>query len=169
MKRIYLRNIKKYTFVDDEDYEWLSQYNWRGYKMKNEYTHYAITSIRVNGKRTTKRMHTAIKEKYWSDAKIIDHINHNGLNNQKDNLRPCTIQQNQANRRMQMGSSKFKGVHWYPRSAKWRSDIKADGRKKHIGYFDNEINAARAYDEMARKQYGEFAYTNEDAYGQYWI
>lgn len=139
--------------VDDEDFEYLSQWKW--YAAKEKHTWYAKTNIVRNGKRTTDKMHRLI-----FDANEIDHKDGNGLNNQRDNLRACNGTQNNWNMRARKGSSQYKGVCWNKNANKWKSRIKAYGKETHIGYFDCEVEAAKAYDEMAIAVFGEFANTN---------
>jgi hypothetical protein len=95
-------------------------------------------------------------------GKFRDHINHNGLDNRKANLRQATRAQNCWNKRKQKGShsSKYKGVSWLSREKKWQARIQANGRKIFIGSFKNEIDAAKAYDRAAKKYYKEFASLN---------
>lgn len=92
---------------------------------------------------------------------VIDHIDCNGLNNRRSNLRLSLSQRhNCANRLMSAkNTSGFKGVSWYPLKGKWHAQI-GRGGKAHIGYFDNSHEAARAYDAAAIERYGEFAKTN---------
>jgi hypothetical protein len=93
----------------------------------------------------------------------VDHRNHDGLDNRRENLRPCTNQQNQHNQRKRAGcTSRYKGVHWDFRNGSWRAAIKAEGRTIHLGRFQDEDDAARAYDDAARRLFGEFALTNSD-------
>ena len=89
---------------------------------------------------------------------LIDHINHNGLDNRRNNLCYATKAQNAANTRVRSDSkaSQFKGVGWRAHAGKWV----ARTRKAHLGYFENEIDAARAYDRAAREEFGEYAYLN---------
>jgi hypothetical protein len=96
-----------------------------------------------------------------SDGMECDHINHNGLDNRKVNLRLCTHQQNCFNKKPQPNNtSKYKGVAWNDESKKWQASIMHNGRKIHIGYYDYEADAAIAYDDYAAELFGEFAYLN---------
>lgn len=95
-----------------------------------------------------------------SKEKVIDHIDHNGLNNRRSNLRICTQTQNVANQRKGKGSSNFKGVYWNKREQKWRAGIGYKGKDFHLGYFKDELEAAKAYDKAAKDLWGEFAKLN---------
>jgi hypothetical protein len=88
----------------------------------------------------------------------VDHINHNGLDNRRCNLRVCTRTQNQANSKPRKKSSKYKGVSWSNSENKWRAFIRINGKGKTIGRFDSELDAAEAYNNEAKKCFGEFAY-----------
>lgn len=88
----------------------------------------------------------------------IDHINRNPLDNRRVNLRRCTQQQNQHNKPPLKG--RFKGVCFVKCRNKWRASIKDNGKHKHLGYFDCDIKAAKAYNERAKKLHGEFVWLN---------
>lgn len=92
----------------------------------------------------------------------VDHIDHNRLNNQKNNLRICTSQQNNMNRCKSLAkSSKYKGVSWKKEKHKWEVYIKLNHKIIHLGRFMNEIDAAKTYNKAAIELFGEFAFLNE--------
>lgn len=155
MKEIQLTQ-GRVALVDDEDYEYLSQWKWYAKNGRGD-LFYAYRAIYNKGVQTLIKMHRLIMEAP-SDMEV-DHIDRNGLNNQKHNLRICTHHQNQYNKGAhEGGTSKYNGVcymkGWYV------AQISISGKRKFIGRFSSEIDAAIAYDKMARKIYGEFAYLN---------
>jgi hypothetical protein len=91
----------------------------------------------------------------------VDHIDGDGLNNRRSNLREATQGQNNANQRPQVGkSSRYKGVSWFKPAKMWRAYIKVGGVISWLGYFHDEKEAAKAYDEAAVEAWGEFARPN---------
>ncbi len=92
---------------------------------------------------------------------VVDHIDGNGLNNRKSNLRVCTQGQNSLNSRPRRNcSSRYKGVSFYKRDKIWQAQIFYNFRTINIGRFDDEVEAALAYDRKAEELFGEFAYLN---------
>jgi hypothetical protein len=143
----------KVALVDDEDYERLSCHKWRALRNKNRW--YAM---RDGGGRKI-LMHREIMGA--PQGLQVDHIDGNGLNNQSCNLRICTNAENQHNQGVRSSNtSGFKGVSWYKRYRKWQVAIRIDGERKYLGYFSNKVEAARAYDNAAKRYHGEFARLN---------
>lgn len=135
----------KFALVDDCDYEFLNQWKWSASKNKNTETFYAKCPTKLsNGKRTSMFMHHAILGKpdpgFW-----VDHIDGNGLNNQKSNLRFVTIRQNLQNQVNRNKSSKYPGVSWHKHCKKWSANIRINGKLKHLGYFIEEKMAFESY------------------------
>lgn len=150
----------KVALVDDEDYECLSAKKWTlhscGYAYRWEPT--------PTGKRMV-YMHRFIVERMIGaaipDKHQVDHINMNGLDNQRGNLRMVTKAQNTMNRKRYRGStSQYKGVCWNKKEGKWIAQIGLNKQRIRIGAFNNEEEAARAYDAKARELHGEFARPN---------
>lgn len=148
------------TFVDDEDYEYLNQWRWFHVKNKKWSTSYVLRHDRVNGIRKSTMMHRVIMCVLNAGRAVyVDHKDHNGLNNQKSNLRICSNKQNQANFIYKpRGLSKYVGV-WRDRK-RWRASIRINGKKTNIGSFHTEIEAAKCYNEHAIKHRGKFATLN---------
>jgi hypothetical protein len=159
MKEIFLTR-DKFAFVDDDDYEWLNQWKW--YCDKRGDLYYAARAIRrENGKWMPLRMHRAVLKLPHGDHRRIDHIDRNGLNNTKSNLRICSHQNNMRNRRkVPSKTSTFKGVFKKCDRKRWYAAIGLNKKTYHIGVFDSEIEAAKAYDVVAQKYFGEFARLN---------
>jgi len=136
-------------FVSDDKFELASKRKW--YASNRGHTYYAVSTDR----------NRIYLHQYLTDYEQTDHINGNGLDCRDENMRECTGSQNLANRRKQSGrTSKFKGVTWNKYHNKWRVRVTRRWVTIHIGYFDDEIEAAKAYDIAAREHFGEFAKTN---------
>jgi hypothetical protein len=148
----------QYAIVDPEDFETLKQFKWCA--AKDYDTYYAIRYARIGNKKTTVKMHRQIINA--KENEIVDHDDQNGLNNQRYNLRIATAAENNANskRGMNRGRSKYKGVWWDEKAGEWRAGIKCRGKRIHLGMFDDEIEAAKAYDQAARELHGNFAVLN---------
>lgn len=105
------------------------------------------------------RLHRVVMDAKYGE--LIDHVDGNGLNNRRDNLRRATNQGNSANSKSQRGSgSRFKGVAFHKATGKWEAFIRFDGKKQHLGLHAAEEDAARSYDEAAIRLFGSFAKTN---------
>lgn len=147
----------QFTLVDAKDFNELNKHKWmfgtNGYARRSG-------SI---GKEKKKMffMHRLIMAA--PDKILIDHINHNGLDNRKANLRFATSSQSNMNRRVSKkpGISKYKGVGFDKRRNKWTAKIKYNKKQKYLGSHTDEKDAARAYNEAAKKYHGRFAVLNE--------
>jgi hypothetical protein len=149
----------KFAIVDDDDFEYLIQFKWQCHNRSN--TCYAARSVTVGvKKRITQKMHQLILGE--NDLKNgIDHRNGDGLDNRKLNLRFCNQSENNMNKKPRVGcTSKYKGVYLKRSLNKFVSTIKINGRAKHLGFFDNDFDAAIAYDNAAKELFGEFAKIN---------
>lgn len=144
--------------IDPSDAEIVARHSWRlgvdgGTKRKK----YAMTTV---GEKSI-LMHRLIMDPRQGFE--IDHINGDGLDNRRSNLRVCTRKQNQQNMRTRRSNrvSRFKGVAYYRHGkSRWGARIGIDGKDIHLGMFSTEEGAARAYDKAARQHFGEFAQPN---------
>jgi hypothetical protein len=159
MKKIPLSQFGKnrgkyFALVDDEDFEYLNQ--WRWFAFKGKQTHYVHRNSMSGPNKKTIPMHRVIMK--TPDNLIVDHKDHDGLNNQKSNPRNCTKYENHQNRRPS-GRSKYLGVN-YDRMGGIRAQIRVNKKLIHIGTFKTEEEAARARDIYSKKYFGEFANLN---------
>jgi len=153
----------RFAKVDPEDYAWLSQFRWCCKTGKDRC--YAVRHIQERGRTKRIQMHRQIMA--TPRHLICDHVNHDGLDNRKQNLRNCTTEQNNANRRKRATShgspvttSQYLGVTYCRRRKKWVSYIKHKGKSRNLGLFAIEEEAARAHDKAAWEQWGEYANLN---------
>ncbi len=142
----------KYALVDEEDYERVNKYNWGITKTKYRNIFYA--------KNFHVKMHRFIMG--VTDPQVhIDHINHDGLDNRKVNLRACSSLENSFNSRSRENtSSKYKGVEFIKKSGKWKANICKQQIEYPLGHYKTEEEAARAYDVKAKELFGDFANLN---------
>lgn len=147
-------NCGAVTLVDADLFDDLNKHTWRlsqnGYARRNR-----------GGESKDKDilLHRVVNQ--TPDGFLTDHINCNRLDNRKRNLRSVTSSENNWNKGSFRGTSRFKGVCWRKRENKWVAVIRFKKRPYHLGYFHSEIDAAKAYNEAAKKYHGEYAYLNE--------
>ena len=155
------------ALVDDEDYERVNQYKW--YAMKHRKTFCAVRSETLRSRKEARetglpRRRAVLMHRFIMDAPdnvMVDHMNHNGSDSRKENLRFCTASQNNMNQISCRGeTSKYKGVCWFKQTKKWMAGIRYGGKGQYLGLFTNEIDAAKAYDKKAIELFGEFALIN---------
>ncbi len=140
--------------VDDEDFEVLNKHRWYAHRHRGHTTWYAR---RKKKGQPGVYMHRQILG--LTDPKVLtDHENHDGLDNQRHNIRQATPLQNNANRRKQSNTAnRLKGVHWDKKRKRWEAGITYKGKRTRLGRFRTEEAAGEAYRYAARLFYGEFA------------
>lgn len=144
------------VLVDECDLQAVRRHRWFVNRQKN--ASYVTATVRTGSKSRRILMHRMIL-RIRSSRFEGDHIDGNGLNNRRKNLRKVTHGQNQQNRRKSEGkSSRFKGV--VRAGSKWQAQIKIRKKLVRLGRFEREDDAARAYDEKARSGFGKHALLN---------
>lgn len=157
--------------VDEEDYEFISSHYWSPLRDRRDVV-YAQGKVTIDGIKKTRMMHRVIMDA--PDHLFVDHIDGDGLNNKKSNLRLCTRSQNLANSGSYVKNkkSKYKGVRFLSdrktdRAKKWSAWINKDKKVHYLGCFKTEVEAALAYDEKAVELFGKFARPNFGPEGLY--
>jgi hypothetical protein len=150
------------AIVDDADYERASAHRWFASVQRNRkdgtiWNVYAVRTVVIDAKNTREHLHRFLLG-VTDLSVLVDHINHDGLDNRRENIRCATYSQNNANSRKRAGtSSRFKGVHWSSRERKWLAEIRVNKKQKYLGLFSSEEAAAQAYAKAAGVAFGEFA------------
>jgi len=145
---------KYFAIVDDEDFDRINQFNWF---IGNGYAQRVVE--KGNGKRDLFHMHRMVMN--TPDGMMTDHINHDTLDNRKSNLRVCTRQQNAFNiKKKKIAASKYKGISQDRRDNSWNVRIGFNNKRIQVGWFKDEMEAAKAYDQKAKELFGDFAKLN---------
>lgn len=142
-------NDEHVAVVDEVDFEYLSQFNW--FRSSHDYP---VRDIWENGRNRRVYMHRVIANPKEDES--VDHVNMDKLDNRRANLRICTHQQNQQNKKVYRNNKTgFKGV--IPRGNRFMARISNFGKSTHLGTFDTPQQANAAYAEAAAKFFGPFA------------
>ena len=157
MQPIILNRGQGVALVDDEDFAVLNQYRWRKHRVKGTNLVYVYASI---PNRRPLAMHRVVMKA--TKGQVVDHINGDGLDNRKSNLRVCTTAQNIRNQAPNpaKGTSRYKGVYWRSNRSCWITQLVLNQQKVVRKHFQTEEDAAQHYDYLARKHFGEFARLN---------
>ena len=166
--------IKGYkTLIDDDDYDKVKEFSWRVCKKEEKdglyYLHAATRRDPVTYKQQDIRLHRLIMGCTVRDGFVVDHINHNTLDNRKCNLRLTKPEGNVWNSKLSIkNTSGYKGVSYFKRDNLYQGCIKYKGKSYNAGRASTAIEAARLYDMAAIKLFGEYAYLNfsRDSYSQ---
>jgi len=150
----------RYAKVDPADYERLRKHEWFTRKGRNCFYAQGCVPAGKAGKKRLIYMHQMVIK--VPDGMVSDHINLEGMDNRSANLRPATHSENMRHRKKFLGAmySKYKGVHWHKLQKRWYARITFERKPIHLGCFRDEIEAAKAYDNAARKYHAEFACLN---------
>lgn len=147
------------TKVDAADYPWLNGWNWFAAKDYTTGNFYAVRSEHTGKSVLQIKMSREILQ--CKPGELADHRNHDTLDNRRENLRKATDTQNADNRKITAkNTSGYIGVCWHKTNQKWMAQIGHKGVRINLGYFSTAEEAARAYDEAAKKLHGEFAVLN---------
>jgi hypothetical protein len=150
-----------YALIDEGDAELVSRYRWNPSQQKNGLIY---ARAFVPGTRNDHVLMHRLILGLVPRLPLVDHENHDGLDNRRKNIRVCTNQQNLANARRVLGSSRFRGVHrhWQKGHGQggWVAQITVNGKRRYLGHFGSEEQAARTYDIAALAAFGEWATLN---------
>ncbi len=156
-----LTNCSDVALVDDDQYEKIAGYKWRRQVNANG----KVYVVRSRSRKEPSGPHLIklhrVLTGVTSSTQDVDHVNNNGLDNRLANLRVCTRGENLRNTRKRDNcSSAYKGVYWHRKAGKWLAQIKPPSGNVYLGLFEDETEAAQAYDAAAMVEFGQFAKLN---------
>lgn len=160
MKKIKLTQ-GRFAIVDDDTFDILNGYKWHARRGTSGF--YAVRRVLKKKGEKSKTTHVKMHNYILKPFKgfVVDHINHDTLDNRKENLRLSTLSQNMFNKnKYKNNKSGYKGVFWNIQTKKWRSVIRANYKRIHLGYFLDKKEAACAYNKAAEKYHGKYALIN---------
>lgn len=162
MKKIPLSK-GQYALVDDD---FVVEHKYYAHWYPSIQSFYAERMVPVNGKQKKQGLaHDVLGVKRWElrdKGLVVDHINHDTLDNRRENLRLVTRSQNGFNQKPQKNtSSKYKGVTWYKAIGKWHTQIQVANVRYHLGYYVNEHDAAYVYNAAAKVLFQQYALLND--------
>ena len=150
------------AIIDNEDHALVAAYTWRLKREPGQRVQYAQTHCPTSS--GSRRQRTVLMHRLVLGAQpgqLVDHINGDGLDNRRVNLRLCAATDNARHRVKPRGySNPYKGITLHRPSGKWQASIKVCGRSIYLGLFDDPVHAARAYDSAALNYFGEYALLN---------
>ena len=159
MKKIQLTQGEN-TIVDDQDVGIVNKHKWHILRGRN--TFYAVRNVQIAKITKSIYLHRLLLGLSRGDKQEVDHINHDGLDNRKKNLRIVDHRKNQWNTYPRADClSKYKGISWDNQRKKWQARCMVNGHRYCLGRFDNEIDAAAIYNYFARICFGEYAHLNK--------
>jgi len=155
MKKIKLTQCK-FALVDDEDFEELNKHKWHAYKCDKSLSFYARRTVKdKDGNWTQERMHRRVMR--TPSGLVVDHLDHNTLNNQKSNLENTTHQGNMFNKiKYKSNTTGVTGVYFYPKAIKkWKAGITLNGKNIHLGAFSSKEEAIKAREKAVETHYNK--------------
>lgn len=146
------------TLVDADDYDWLNKFKWQMLTTPQG-RHYVQRSVKVAGKVHSQFLHRLIMDA--PKGMVVDHVNNDGLDNRRSNLRVTTQSRNLMKQTPRKTStSQYRGVSLYKYTGRWTAKARVDGREYPLGYFGTEEEAARAYDRLVYDLTHDLAFLN---------
>jgi hypothetical protein len=155
--KVYKNGIEYSVLVSEMDFAELNKYKWQVIKESNHL--YVARCEYKNGSRKWYRMHRQILG-LTNPKRFVDHKNHNGLDNRRENIRECSPAENSRNLKARRSGLKGVSVVHRKKFKRYEALIKVDGKRKLLGMFETELEAGTVYDFYATLYHGDFACLN---------